>query len=100
MDYHTDSIVEWKKDIVVARPDRWIARELIATDGTVWTVRDMSHPYDYRACSNEKEALSIAAELNAAESLEARMHAAQEAEFLAMEARRRAEAKLDAVLMT
>jgi hypothetical protein len=45
---------------------RWKAKEAICTDGTVWIVRDFWHPYEYRACANEREAAALAAKLNEA----------------------------------
>jgi hypothetical protein len=77
MDYHTDAIVDWKKDNAVDADDvaqngRWIAKELICTDGTVWIVRDMAHEYNYYACAGALGAAVLVDDLNAAGAMEAR----------------------------
>jgi hypothetical protein len=67
MDYQDTTI----EDIVAPRPDRWVAKELICTDGTVSVVRDTFHPYTYHHCAGALGAAVLVDDLTAADTLKA-----------------------------
>jgi hypothetical protein len=43
---------------------RWMAKQVVCTDGMASIVRDTWHPWEYRACADEQDAVAIAADEN------------------------------------